>query len=119
MKIGEVANEVGISKDAIRLYEKMGLINNIPTPNTFNNYKLYSEEHVKTLKMIVIMKKLGFTLKECKAFLESLKDKSNTCDNHNEFINNKLKELDNKIKELTTLRETLAQYLDFECDEEL
>lgn len=119
MKISEVSKEVGITKDTIRLYKKMGLISDIPTPNPYNNYKEYSEEHVMTLKMIVVMKKLGFTLKECKTLLQSLKSKTLTFESQNEIINIKMKEIDQQILELTTLKETLKQFINFKCDKNL
>lgn len=56
MKIKDVEEQLDITKSNIRFYEKEGLI----TPNrTENGYRDYSEEDVRRLKEIVILRKLG------------------------------------------------------------
>ena len=72
MRIGEVAKITGVTKDTIRLYEKMGLIKEASRPFEYNNYKDYNTDHVETIKMIIVMKELGLTLKECKEVIDSI-----------------------------------------------
>lgn len=49
MKINQVTNQLGISRKAILYYENEGLIE--PTRDT-NNYRVFSQEQVRTLKLI-------------------------------------------------------------------
>jgi len=58
MKIKEVENQVGMTRANIRYYEQEGLLN--PTSRNENNYREYSEEDVKQLQRIKILRLLGF-----------------------------------------------------------
>ena len=61
MKIKEVENLLSVSRSNIRFYEKEGLLS--PTRQE-NNYRDYSEQDVNTLKKILVLRKLGFTVEE-------------------------------------------------------
>lgn len=62
MKINEVEQLVGITKKNIRFYEEQGLLS--PRRNKENGYREYSEEDVKTLEQIKLLRKLGLPLEE-------------------------------------------------------
>lgn len=64
MLIGELAKRSGFSKDTIRYYEKIKLIELPRGSRSANNYKDYPEEVLQTLKLIRKYKELGFTLEE-------------------------------------------------------
>lgn len=61
MEIKEVEKLLSVSRSNIRYYEKEGLIN---PERKENNYRDYSESDVATLKKILILRKLGFTVDE-------------------------------------------------------
>jgi len=63
MYIGEVAKQTGLSVKAIRLYEEKGLIR---SPRRLGRYRVYTDEDVEVLSLIVEAKKLGVTLTEIK-----------------------------------------------------
>lgn len=69
--ISQLAEIVGVSPKALRLYEKKGLI--CPERDGANNYRLYGEETKAVLQKIVMMKFLGFSLEQIKMFLEETK----------------------------------------------
>ena len=56
MKINEVEQLVGITKKNIRFYEEQGLLN--PDRNRENGYRDYSDEDVRTLEQIKLLRKL-------------------------------------------------------------
>ena len=60
MLIGVVENLTGITKKNIRFYEKVGLLN--PNRNDDNKYRDYSDEDVKALKKIKLLRKLGISI---------------------------------------------------------
>ena len=62
MKINEVEQLVGITKKNIRFYEEQGLLN--PNRNKENGYRDYSEDDVRTLEQIKLLRKLGLPLDE-------------------------------------------------------
>ena len=65
MKINEVERLVGITKGNIRFYEKEGLLT--PGRNSENGYRDYSEEDLRTLEKIKLLRRLGVTIEELRA----------------------------------------------------
>lgn len=60
MKIGEVANETGLSISNIRFYEKKGLL--IPLRKEDSGYRDYTTEDVNRLKTILLYRKMGLSI---------------------------------------------------------
>lgn len=60
MKIGEVANETGLSISNIRFYEKKGLL--VPSRKEESGYRDYTAEDVNRLKMILLYRKMGLPI---------------------------------------------------------
>ncbi len=61
MKTGEFSIKSNISIDTIRYYEKLGLLH----PNKLaNNRKDYTEDNLKQLQLITMLKKLNLTLND-------------------------------------------------------
>ncbi|NJL01875.1 MAG: MerR family transcriptional regulator [Spirulinaceae cyanobacterium SM2_1_0] len=114
MLIGELAQRAGVSKDTIRLYEKMGLLTARDRPAGSRFYKEYEEAALERLELIQCGKNLGFTLNEIKQFLDE-------CQKHGPLpvsqkivlLERKLTEIAEKIQNLrqieTYLLETLGQ----------
>ena len=69
MLISELSKASGFSKDTIRFYEKIGLIELHKHARRENNYKDYPEEVLQTLKSIHNLKGLGFTLEEIREII--------------------------------------------------
>ena len=115
MLIGELAKLTGFSKDTIRYYEKIGLLNNKKRNRSENNYRNYSEFTVSKLHMIKKIKALGFTLNEIKDFF--LYDQHNMidCDSLNAVIHQKIKQIEVKLAELNLIKQKL-EILQTECD---
>ena len=60
LKIGELSSQTGISTEAIRYYERIGLL---PEPERAENgYRLYGEEDVERLRFIRSARSLDFSL---------------------------------------------------------
>lgn len=69
MLIGEIADFFGISRKAIRLYEKKGIIKPVKV-DAANGYRYYSAEQVQQLNALLELKSLGFSLDEIKMILD-------------------------------------------------
>ncbi len=67
MKINEVESLVHITKKNIRFYEEQGLLS--PKRNSENGYREYSEEDVKILQQIKLLRKLGVPIEEIRQML--------------------------------------------------
>lgn len=59
MLIGEIADFFGVSRKAIRLYEKKGILKPVKT-DAANGYRYYSAEQVQQLNALLELKALGF-----------------------------------------------------------
>ncbi len=69
MLIGEIADFFGISRKAIRLYEKKGIIKPVKVDSQ-NGYRYYSAEQVQQLNALLELKTLGFSLDEIKTVID-------------------------------------------------
>jgi MerR family copper efflux transcriptional regulator len=69
LRIGEVAERVGLSLRTVRYYEEMGLV--APEKRTDGGFRLYSEAQVDRLELIKHMKPLGFTVQQMCDLLEA------------------------------------------------
>jgi DNA-binding transcriptional MerR regulator len=72
LKIEEVAKRSGLTKRTIRYYEELGILP--PPERSEGKVRLYTEEHIETLKKVVNAKEvLGFSLQELLQYI-SFKD---------------------------------------------
>lgn len=69
MLIGEIASFFHISRKAIRLYEKKGIIKPVKV-DPANGYRYYSAEQVQQLNALLELKALGFSLDEIKMIID-------------------------------------------------
>lgn len=69
MLIGELADFFGVSRKAIRLYEKKGIIKPVEI-DAANGYRYYSAEQVQQLNAVLEFKAMGFSLDEIKMFID-------------------------------------------------
>ena len=65
--IGEMADFFGVSRDTLRLYDKMGIIS--PSKNSNNGYRVYSRADFICLDYIMRLKKLGMPLEDIKMMI--------------------------------------------------
>ncbi|NEM83747.1 MerR family transcriptional regulator, partial [Escherichia coli] len=66
--IGDLAKKLNITTRTIRYYDQKGLVK--PSRVSESGYRLYSDEQVKQLKLIIFLKELGFSLKDIQKILE-------------------------------------------------
>lgn len=111
MLIGELTKRTGLSKDTIRFYEKQGLIQVGRKERRDNNYKEYSEAIVQKLLSVKMIKSLGFTLNETSTLLGMIDANEATCSNVAFKIQEKVTLLDEKIRELISVRSMLLSGL--------
>lgn len=69
MLIGEMADFLGISRKAIRLYEKKGIIKPVKV-DAGNGYRYYSAEQIQQLNTLLELRALGFSLDEIKRIVD-------------------------------------------------
>lgn len=69
MTIGEIADFFGVSRKAMRLYEKKGIIKPVKV-DAANGYRYYSAEQVQQLNALLELKAFGFSLDEIKTIID-------------------------------------------------
>lgn len=109
MLINELSKRTGVSIHTLRYYENYGLFKGVPNENVkTNNYKNYDEGLVEKIEMIKGAKEAGFTLSEIKKLLDSWYNKRLSLDKKVEVVNNKINEIDSKIRQLKEVRKLLS-----------
>lgn len=107
MLIGELSQKSGLSRDTIRFYEKHGLIHVKRKERRDNNYKEYSENVLQKLLTVKRVKSFGFTLNEASDLLNMIDMNEASCRKVSHKIQDKVKLLDDKIRELIQIRALL------------
>ena len=107
LNIGQVAKETGITVETVRFYEKQGLID--APQRTESGYRQYPLDTVKRIRFIQHAKDVGFTLKNIGELLALRQEPGTSCTDIKLRTTEKIEEVDQKIRELTRIREALAR----------
>ena len=110
MKIGEVAKRAEIGIDAIRFYERQGLIR--PPARRPSGYRDYPSDVVLNLRFIRRAKDLGFSLKEIRELLSLERAESAWAADVREAAERKLADIQEKIRALQRMRKALRRAVD-------
>lgn len=105
LTIGQAAKQLGMSRDAIRMYERQRLM--AEPERTESGYRFYGEEALARLHFIQRAKAIGFTLKEIGELLEIKQTASKPCEQVRAEANNKLQQVETKIAELMQMKQAL------------
>lgn len=109
LKIGEVSRLTGIGIEALRFYEKSGLLDR--PGRTYSGYRLYDEDVLERLSFVKKAQILGFTLDEIKQLIVHKRAGENPCEEVREIVKVRLEELDEKIKKMLQYRDELSAAL--------
>lgn len=112
LTISEVAHRLGINPQTIYFYERIGLI---PPPHrSASGYRLFSDDDVTRLSLILGLKTLDLSLDEIHEIL-CLKDQHClSCQQVSQELQHKITQINTKIAQLETLRAELITLLN-EC----
>lgn len=117
MLIGELVKKTQLSRDCIRYYEKMGLLQVEAGNSRYNNYKNYTSDSVARLEMIVWAKELGFSLREIKEALDLWSGNLLSVEEKRRLILEKVSSVELKIVNLNKMKELLLEvYKDISPD---
>ncbi|MGK0271034.1 MAG: MerR family Zn(II)-responsive transcriptional regulator of zntA [Cocleimonas sp.] len=114
MRIGELSKQTGFQVETLRYYEKQGLLQ--PVSRTDSGYREYDAESLKQLKFIHQAKSVGFSLNEISELLTLRVEKDqHSCAEVKSIAEQKLEQIENKITELTRMRDALYVISDACC----
>ncbi len=115
LRIGEVAKAADVSVQAMRFYERKGLVK---TPaRTAGGYRLYPPETVPLIRFIKRGQVLGFTLAEIEELLLLRDNPRRSCTRVQKVAEQKLKEIEDKLRDLRRLKDALSE-LTQSCSDE-
>lgn len=109
MRIGLVAKSTGLSVDAIRFYERNGLLP--PAPRTEGGYRQYAENDLETLAFMRRVQGLGFKLSEIKGLLHLRAEHLQPCAPVRRRLQEKLADVQRKLDDLHRLELDLQSAL--------
>jgi DNA-binding transcriptional MerR regulator len=109
LKIGEVSRLSGIGIEALRFYEKSGLLDR--PGRTYSGYRLYDESVLERLAFIKQAQVLGFTLDEIKQLISHKRAGENPCVEVREIVRSRLAELNERIEQMIHYRDELTSAL--------
>jgi MerR family copper efflux transcriptional regulator len=110
MNIGTAAKRSGVPAKTIRYYESIGLI--ASAGRSTNGYRVYTAEEVETLRFVSHARSLGFAVKDVGSLLTLWRDRSRASADVKALARGHIAEIDAKIDELRTIRETLVRLVD-------
>ena len=106
MRIGELADRLGVTTKTIRFYESIGLM---PDPDrTPSGYREYSDDDVERLTFIKTAQRLGLTLDEIGEIIAFRDRGQQPCDYVAGVLRRQVADLDRRIAEMRTLRDELT-----------
>lgn len=109
LTIGAVARHAGVSPDAIRYYERLGLVE--PACRSSGGYRLFSPAVNERLTFIRKGQALGLTLEEVREVLEISDTGTAPCRQVRGTLAQRLAEVDRRLGDLRALRRTLVSAL--------
>jgi DNA-binding transcriptional MerR regulator len=107
MRIGELAERLGVTTKAIRFYERIGLL---PDPTrTPSGYRSYEEVDADRLVFIKTAQRLGLSLDEIKEIIAFRDRGEQPCGYVAEVLQRQVSDLDGRIREMRALRDELRR----------
>ena len=110
LKIGDVSKLSGIGIEALRFYEKSGLLDK--PARTFSGYRMYSRDILERLSFIKQAQTLGFSLDEIRRIIDDARMGQSPCDEVREIVRQRLSEVEQRIQELKRYRKAIAEMLE-------
>ena len=111
-RIGEIAQQTGVSVETLRYYEKRRLLT--APPRTDGGFRVYSDDAVQQVRFIKQAQSLGLTLEDVQQLLDGSRRRSNvtSCRRVRDLLACRIEDIDARIKELREFRRTLHAHLD-------
>jgi MerR family mercuric resistance operon transcriptional regulator len=110
--IGTLAEQSGVDVETIRYYQRINLIEKPPKPT--RGWRTYPDDALRRLKFIKRAQKLGFSLDEIRELLklDARGDEQSVCERTERLVDEKLREVRSKIRDLEQIETALSRLND-------
>jgi MerR family copper efflux transcriptional regulator len=105
-RIKEVTEQTGLSADTLRYYEKIKLLPKVQ--RNASGVRIYSDKDISRLRFIQRAQKMNFSLEEIKDLMSMRENPQKARKSVRTLTQQKLHEVEDHLKELTTLRNELT-----------
>lgn len=109
LKIGEVSKLSGVGVEALRFYERSGLLGR--PGRTSSGYRLYGREVLERLDFIRRAQVLGFSLEEIGRVIAEREAGRSPCAEVRQVVERRLEELDERLAQMKRYRKELVATL--------
>jgi DNA-binding transcriptional MerR regulator len=107
--IGEIAAKSGVSRKALRLYERTGIL---PLPRrTLAGYRVYGQDTLALLVFVTQARRLGFRLDEIKRITALKRSGRTPCSHVLDLVHLKLENIERTLTDLAEVRGQLKGLL--------
>ena len=107
LKIGQVARGSGVGIDAVRYYERRGLLPE--PPRRESGYRAYPPGAIPRVRFIKSAQELGFSLREIQELLDLRVRDDASCADVRQTAETKIHDIDEKVKQLQSIRKILTE----------
>lgn len=110
-RIGEIAQQTGVSVETLRYYEKRRLLNT--PPRTDGGFRLYSADAVQQVRFIKQAQSLGLTLDDVQQLVTGRQRRPHvaSCRRVRDLLTQRIQEIDARVEELREFQRTLHGHL--------
>src|ERR687887_1479914 len=109
-RIGEVAEEAGVTVDTLRYYERLGVLPR--ARRTSGGLRQYGEDVLKQVRFIHEAQALGLTLSDVRRLVgDQGRVGRDRCRKVRDLLSARLKDVDAKLAQLRSFRQTLQSHL--------
>ena len=115
LTIGKLAEIAQTTPDALRYYEREGLI--VATSKSEGGYRLYDEQSVRRIRFIKQAQHCGFTLAEIHALLDLRTANAACCGDIRKVAIEKKLQIESRIKAMRTMSSALDRLI-ADCNQE-
>ena len=109
LTIGRIASLADISANAVRFYEREGLM--VVPAKSSSGYRLYGLDAVARLRFIKQAQRCGFTLGEIQDLLRVRGEASSCCDDVRSKVIEKKLQMESRIKEMRAMSKELDRLI--------
>jgi DNA-binding transcriptional MerR regulator len=110
LRVGELADAVGVASDTVRYYERAGLLH--PPARTSAGYRAYGADAIDRMRFIQGAQRIGLTLTDIRELLTIRDTGTCPCEPAEELLKRRLADLDTEISRLTSLRAEMVRMIE-------
>lgn len=113
LRIGQLAARAEVTPDALRYYERLGLLP--PPTRTPAGYRIYEQSALERIALIRKAQAVSLTLQEIRQVVEVAAGGQDPCQHVRALLARRVADVDRRLAELRSLRQTLTELLERNC----